>query len=53
VPISSQGESQGSQGSETRVLDRQRIKRLHEYLGELETLLAKELEAMEEQSEAN
>jgi len=48
--ISSQGESflltsnkKLFQGSETRVLDSQRIKRLHEFLGELCTSLTKEL----------
>lgn len=39
VPISSQGESGDSQGSETRVYDPARIMELHERLGEINDLL--------------
>lgn len=39
VPISSQGEPGGSQGSETRVYDPERIMKLHERLSEIEAIL--------------
>jgi len=49
-PTSSQGDNYSSrfdedlaQGSETRILDSPRIKRLHECLGELGRVLEKEL----------
>lgn len=39
VPISSQAESGGSEGSETRVYDPERIMELHERLGEINAIL--------------
>lgn len=39
VPISSQGGPGGSQGSETRVYDPERIMKLHERLSEIEAIL--------------
>ena len=39
VPISSQTESEGSEGSETRVYDPERIMKLHERLSEIKDIL--------------
>jgi hypothetical protein len=39
VPISSQGELESSQGSETRVYDPDRIMKLHERLSEIQAIL--------------
>jgi hypothetical protein len=47
VPISSQGEPGGSQGSETRVYDPERIMKLHERLSEVKDILETSLTAEE------
>lgn len=44
-PISSQGESEDSQGSETRVYDPERIMKLQERLGEIEIILKAKLQS--------